>query len=90
MKEKDYPEAFDKIATAFLDRWLLELRQIPAKMADFENSDYRSFLSRYDPYLSKIVEGHTRNETRKGLENVALAYAVTEAILTALESHQAK
>jgi len=90
MAKENYSEAFDKVATAFLDRWLLEQRHIPAKMSDFDNSDYRAFLSRYDPLLSKIVEGHTRNETKKGLENVALAYAVTEAILTALQFHQAQ
>ena len=84
MAEQENKEVFDQIATVFLDRWLEELRLIPARMSDFDDLDYRDFLAHYDPLLSKAVEGHTRKEVRKGLENVALAYAITQAIL---ESH---
>lgn len=76
-------EMFDQIATAFLDKWLEEQKLIPVRMSDFDDLGYRDFLAHHDPLLSRVVEGHTRNEVKKGHENVALAYAITYAILTA-------
>ncbi len=83
MDRQENEGVFDQILTAFLDKWHEELKLIPERMADIDDSGYRGFLSRYDPFLSKVVEGHTEEEVRNGHVKLALAYAITQAILTA-------
>ena len=83
MDRQENKEVFDQIATAFLDKWLEELRLIPKRMSDIGDMGYRDFLSRCDPLLSRVVEGHTEDEIRRGHEKLALASAVAQAILTA-------
>ena len=83
MDRNEEGQEFDQILTAFLDKWHEGLKDIPERMADIADSGYRDFLSHYDPFLSKVVEGHTAEEVRSGHEKLALASAITHAILTA-------
>ena len=83
MIEQNNQEMFDQILTVFLDKWREERKLIPERMADIGDIGYRGFLSRYDPFLSKVVERHTAGELRKGHERLALACAIVHAVLTA-------
>jgi len=83
MHEQLNKEAFDQIQSAFLDKWLEGLKQVPERMKDVDDTNWRNFLTSYDPSLSKVIEGNTREVVRNALEKGALANAVTYAILTA-------
>ena len=83
MSKQDSKDAFDQILKAFLDKWLEELKQVPERMKDVDDLGWRNFLTSYDPSLSKVIEGYTREEVRNGLEKHALASAIASAILIA-------
>jgi len=83
MNKQEYKEAFDQIVSAFLGKWTEGLKQVPERMKDVDDSNWRNFLVSYDPSLSKAIEGYTRKEVRDGLVKLALASAVAFAILTA-------
>lgn len=76
-------EIFDQIAFAFLDRWQIETQVNAVKMHQYDDRQSRYALATNDPSEANTVEKHTRHEIQKGLENVALANAVTAAILKA-------
>jgi hypothetical protein len=83
----DYEELSKRIANAFLDKWNEELKQVHKQMADVDNLDWRNFLTAYDPTLSKLIEGNSREVVQTLLEKLALAKAVSYAILTALQNY---
>ncbi len=74
---------YDQILGTLLDKWLEELKQVPVRMRDVDDMNWRGFLASADPSLSKAIEGHTREDIRNGLVKHALASAITEAILVA-------
>jgi hypothetical protein len=76
-------KVFDQVVSAFLDRWLKESEQIREQIAQLEDPTYKHILAHYNPIFYKRFERLTKSGKRKALENVAIARAVTEAILTA-------
>jgi hypothetical protein len=81
------PEVMAQMVAAFLVKYEVELGTIPQRVTQLDNPEYRSQLAHTDPVLSKVVEGHTRNEIIKTLENVALASAVVEAVQVAFQKY---
>lgn len=81
MNEQQHEEAFGQILTAFLEKWREELMQVPERMKDVDDTNWRNFLTSYDSSLSKIIEGNTREVVRNALEKNALAKAIVYAIL---------
>ena len=76
-------KVFDQIASAFLDRWQIETQVNAVKMHQYDDRQSRHALATNDPSEANTVEKHTRREVQRGLENIALANAVTAAILKA-------
>lgn len=72
----------DKIANAFVQKYLEGYEQLPAKMRDYDNTEYRKKLAS----VNQEIEKHTRDEYKKAQENEALAYAVAEAVLVGLRT----
>lgn len=78
--EEGQGELIDGISDIFLEKYLEEYRQIPSKMRQYQDSDFRKSLT---PAELKVFESSTMDEKRKGLENDALAKAVAYAIVSA-------
>ncbi len=80
-------EVIAQMVTAFLVKYEVELATIPQRITQLDNPEYRRQLAHSDPTLSKVVEGHTREEIIKTLGNVALAAAVIEAVQVAFQNY---
>jgi len=80
-------EAVAKMVTAFMVKYEVELATIPNRMTQLDDPEYRRRLAQSDPLLSKVVEGHTRDEIIKALGNVALASAVVETVQVAFQNY---
>lgn len=80
-------EVVAQMVASFLVKYELEMSTIPQRITQLDNPDYRRQLAHSDPTLSKVVEGHTREEIIKTLGNVALATAVVEAVQIAFQNY---
>jgi hypothetical protein len=79
------PEATEKMVSAFLMKYETELGTISGRIKHLSDPSYRAEIARTDPVLSRVVEGHTREEIAVTLERLALAAALVEAVKVAFE-----
>ena len=80
-------EVIAQMVSAFMVKYEVELATIPQRVNRLDDPGYRSQLAHTDPLLSKVVEGHTREEIIKALGNVALASAVAEVVQVAFQHY---